>query len=196
MAGRRREPASAPIRLTDLNPAERRRSIALCGVTVVLSWVFIFGAYFLLPIGRESGLRAGFRLATDIALVGAILFWQTRRIARAMLPELRAIEALGIVIAAFLVAFSSIYLAMSHEAALTFTRNLDHVQALYFTVTIFSTVGFGDITPRTDPARLVVSAQMLLDLVLIGAVVRLLFNAARNRVGPVPDSSQRPSEVQ
>jgi voltage-gated potassium channel len=195
VAARRNDPATNPIRLADLTPGVRRRSIALCGITVVLSWVFIFGAYFLLPIGRESGLRAGVRLAADIALVGAILFWQTRRIARAMLPELRAIEALGIVIGVFLVAFSSIYLAMSHEAVTTFTRNLDHVRALYFTVTIFSTVGFGDITPRTDPARLVVSAQMLLDLVLIGAVVRLLLNAARNRVGTVPDSSQRASEA-
>ncbi len=195
VAGRRSEPATSPIRLADLTPAERRRSIAFCGITLVFSWVFIFGAYFLLPIGRESSVRAGVRLGADIALVGAVLFWQTRRIARAMLPELRAIEALGIVIGVFLVAFSSIYLSMSHEAGMTFTRNLDHVQALYFTVTIFSTVGFGDITPRTDPARLVVSAQMLFDLVLIGAVVRLLFNAARNRVGPVADSSQRASRV-
>jgi hypothetical protein len=148
--------------------------------------VFIFGAYFVLPIGHESAFRAAVRLGVDIALVGAILSWQLRRISRAMLPELRAFEALGIVIAVFLVAFSSIYLAMSHEGhhPPTFTRALDHVQALYFTVSVFSTVGFGDITPSTDAARLVVSAQMLLDLVIIGVVVRLLFNAARSRVTP------------
>ena len=150
----------------------------------MFSWVFIFGAYFALPIGRESGLRAGLRLAVDLALVSAVVLWQIRRISRAMLPELRAIEALGIVVGVFLVAFSSIYLAMSHEAATTFTQNLDHVRALYFTITVFSTVGFGDITPRTDPARLVVAAQMLLNLVIIGAVVRLLLDAARNRVVP------------
>ena len=45
-------------------------------------------------------------------------------------------------------------------------------------------MGFGDITPRTDAARLVVTAQMLLDLAIIGAVVRLIFNAARSRVAP------------
>ena len=83
-----------------------------------------------------------------------------------MLLELRAIEALGIIVAVFLVAFSAIYLAMSHESGTTFTLDLDHVQALYFTITVFSTVGFGDITPHTDAARLVVSAQMLLDLVI------------------------------
>jgi voltage-gated potassium channel len=126
--------------------------------------------------------------------VAAVVLWQVRRISRAVLPELRAIEALGIIIGVFLVAFSSIYLAMSHEAALTFTRKLDHVQALYFTITIFSTVGFGDITPRTDPSRLVVSVQMLLDLVLIGAVVRLLFSAARNRIAPGPTGATEARE--
>jgi len=171
------------MRLVDLEPAERRRAVVVCAATVVLSWVFIFGAYFALPIGRESGLRAVIRLGTDIALVGAVMSWQLRRISQALLPELRSIEGLGVIIAVFLVAFSSTYLAMSHQAATTFTMSLDHIQALYFTISIFSTVGFGDITPRTDAARLVVSVQMLLDLVIIGAVVRIIFSAARNRVG-------------
>ncbi len=47
---------------------------------------------------------------------------------------------------------------------------------------MFSTVGFGDITPRTDPARIVVSVQMILDLIIIGGVVRVLFNAAQTRL--------------
>ncbi len=156
----------------------------VCAASVVLAWVLIFGAYAALPIAHESGLRAFTRLGVDIALVGAVLAWQIRRIAAARLPELRAVEALGVVIALFLALFSSIYLAMSHESVKTFTQQLDHVRALYFTVSIFSTVGFGDITPRTDTARLVVSAQMLLDLAIIGAVVRLIFNAARSRVAP------------
>jgi voltage-gated potassium channel len=179
----RRASAVAAMRLVDLDPVARRRAVMVCAATVVLSWVFIFGAYFALPIGRESGLRALVRLGTDVALVGAVLSWQLRRISHAFLPELRSIEGLGVIIAVFLVAFSSTYLAMSHEAARTFTTSLDHIQALYFTISVFSTVGFGDITPRTDAARLVVSVQMLLDLFVIGAVVRIIFSAARNRVG-------------
>lgn len=160
--------------------------------TIVLAWVLIVGAFYLLPIGHESGLRAFLRLGADIALVGVVFAWQIRRIAVAELPELRAIEALGIVVAVFLVAFSAIYLAMSHESASTFTQPLDHTRALYLTITIFSTVGFGDITPRTDTARLVVSAQMLLDLVIIGAVVRLLFNAAKSRITPASTTASAP----
>jgi len=160
------------------------RSAAIIG----LSWVLIFGAYFALPIGRESGLRAVLRLGLDIALIGAVLAWQVKRISVAELPELRAVEALGIIIAVFLVAFSAIYLSLSHETPGTFTQTLDHARALYFTITVFSTVGFGDITPRTDASRLIAAAQMLLDLAIIGVVVRLLFNAAKSRVAPAEDS--------
>ena len=31
--------------------------------------------------------------------------------------------------------------------------------ALYFSVTVFSTVGFGEVTAKADPARLIVTAQ-------------------------------------
>jgi voltage-gated potassium channel len=153
----------------------------------VLCWVFLFGAFYVLPIGHESGVRTGVRLGVDVALIGAVFAWQIRRISVAALPELRAVEALGIVIALFLVLFSGIYLAMSHQEVRTFTQGLDQTRALYFTISVFSTVGFGDITPRTDAARLVVSAQMLLDLALIGAAVRLIFNAARSRITPTAD---------
>ena len=84
----------------------------------------------------------------------------------------------------FLAAFSGVYLAMANGNQATFTQSLDHTRALYFSISVFSTVGFGDITPRTNPARLVVSVQMLLDLVIIGAVVRTLLNAARSRITP------------
>ncbi len=178
-----RAPAS-PQRLADLDRPQQQRAVLRALVTVTLSWVLIVGAYYVLPIAHESATRTGVRLGVDLALVAAVFIWQFRRIGRAELPELRAIEALGIVIVVFLVLFSSVYLSMSHADALTFTQGLDPTRALYFTISIFSTVGFGDITPRTDQARLVVSTQMLLDFVIIGAAVRMLFNAARNRFDP------------
>jgi hypothetical protein len=70
-----------------------------------------------------------------------------------------------------------------------FTERLDHTRALYFTITVFSTVGFGDITPRADLARIIVSIQMLLDLVILGSVVRA---PAPQRRPDRPHSSARP----
>ena len=173
-----------PLRLADLDPAQRRRALAQSGAIIILVLVGLLGAYYLLPFDHLSGQRSVLRLSAVVALVVAVFVWQIRRISVAKFPELRAAEALGIVIAVFLVGFSIVYLSMSHENAHTFTQSLDHTRALYFTISIFSTVGFGDITAKTDTARLVVSAQMLLDLAIIGVVVRLIFTAARSRIAP------------
>jgi hypothetical protein len=170
------------LRLADLDPHQRRLAVLRAALTILVSWGLILGAFYELPFSHLSDAHSVLRLSVVAALVIAVLIWQVRRISTAELPELRAIEALGIVIAVFLVGFSIVYLSMSHNSGTTFTQVLDHTKALYFTVSVFSTVGFGDITPRTDGARLVVSAQMLLDLALIGAVVRLIFNVARTRV--------------
>jgi len=178
--GRRKRPPSTPVRLADLPKAQRRLAMLRSVAIIVLAWALILGAFFVLPIGHESGLRAVVRLGADVALIAALIAWQIRRISAAELPELRAAEALGIIVAVFLVAFSAIYLALSHDNSRTFTEDLSHARALYFTITVFSTVGFGDITPRTDAARLLVSAQMLLDLALIGAGVRLILNVAKS----------------
>ena len=58
---------------------------------------------------------------------------------------------------------------------------LTRTEALYFTVTVLSTVGFGDITPKTDVARIIVTIQMVLDLLVLGVVVRLILDTARRR---------------
>ncbi len=49
---------------------------------------------------------------------------------------------------------------MSANDPATFSEPLTKSGSLYFTVTVFSTVGFGDITPVTDTARLIVSVQI------------------------------------
>ena len=50
-------------------------------------------------------------------------------------------------------------------------------------MTTFATVGFGDITARTDTARLVVTAQMLFDLAFIGVLAKALFGKAHAVLG-------------
>ena len=49
-----------------------------------------------------------------------------------------------------------------------FSQPLSRTDAIYFTVTVFATVGFGDITAKTEAARLVVTGQMITDLIAIG----------------------------
>src|ERR1019366_1773091 len=59
--------------------------------------------------------------------------------------------------------------------------NAEHPQlrAVEAVVTVLTTTGFGDITPTTSGARVIVTVQMLLDLVLIGVVAKLIVGASR-----------------
>jgi voltage-gated potassium channel len=58
---------------------------------------------------------------------------------------------------------------------------MTRLDALYFTMATFATVGYGDITPVSEPARFVTLLQMIGGLVLIGVVARVLIGAARLR---------------
>ena len=46
-------------------------------------------------------------------------------------------------------------------------------------MTVFSTVGFGDITAKSETARVVLIIQMLADLALLGAGIRVLLSAVQ-----------------
>ena len=51
---------------------------------------------------------------------------------------------------------------------------------MYFSTTVFTTVGFGDITAKSEVARLVVTVQMWLDLVFLGLVLRVVTQAVQH----------------
>jgi len=61
---------------------------------------------------------------------------------------------------------------------------------------VFSTVGFGDITANSEAARLVVTGQMIADLVIIGIAVKVIVGAVKGRRKRQPreaGDSYRPS---
>jgi hypothetical protein len=85
---------------------------------------------------------------------------------------------------------------MSQAQPASFSEAMERTDALYFTVTVFATVGFGDISPVSDAARIVVTIQMIADLLLLGIVLRALLNAidrgrARQRADP-PQPTEQP----
>jgi voltage-gated potassium channel len=171
--------STAP-RWSELDRRQRRHEVTRTMTAVALTWAFLFGIYYLVPFTDRSSWQSLVRLVLAIAAFAVVLAWQARRVSRADLPGLRAVQALGGAVPLFLVVFAVFYLSLSQASTTHFSEPLNHTSALYLVVTVFSTVGFGDITPKGDLARIAVSIQMLLDLVVIGAVVRLLTTAAKS----------------
>ncbi|HET9649824.1 MAG TPA: potassium channel family protein [Microlunatus sp.] len=169
-------------RLGDLPRREQLAHIARAVLRVILVWAALILAYNLLPLDDISGQHPFVLVAAVLLVFTAVFVWSTLRVLKADLPQLRAVEAVGFNIPFFLTLFAIVYLVIDHTMPFSFSERLDHVAALYFTITVFATVGFGDITPVTSTARMVVSAQMVLNLVVLGVVVKILLGAARRGI--------------
>ena len=168
---------------TDPEPAARpeakppRRIIVQAVLRAVGSTAALVALYYLLPLDRSSTWVAVTMLAIGlVALVGLVTF-QVRWILRSRFPGLRGVEALATSIPLFLLLFASTYVVMAAISASNFSEPMTRTDALYFTVTVFATVGFGDITAKTEAARLVVTAQMIADLLVLGLGIRVILGA-------------------
>ena len=149
-----------------------RTTLQITGVTAALVAV-----YYLLPLDHSSTTAAVTMLAAGLVVLIGLVALQLRWIARSPFPRLRAAEALATSLPLFLLLFAATYLFLSATSARNFGERLTHTDALYFTVTVFATVGFGDITPKSEAARLVVTGQMVLDLLILGIGARIILGA-------------------
>ena len=75
--------------------------------------------------------------------------------------EYRNPRALSVMVTAMIVTFAMVYVTMSSGNPSNFNVPLEKISALYFTMTILSTTGFGDITASSDAAMIAVMAQMV-----------------------------------
>ncbi|MEY9968392.1 hypothetical protein ABIA33_006476 [Streptacidiphilus sp. MAP12-16] len=179
----------------NLPRAKRRRLAARALLRPLLSSTGLVALYFVLPMGERPTADSVFRLTVGLLAVVLLIAFQARSIARSPFPRMRAIESLATSVPLFLLIFSTAYFLMERNQTNAFSQHLTRLDALYFTVTVFSSVGFGDIVPRSEPARIVTMVQMLGDLLLVGVAVRILLGAVqvglqrRTGSGPHGDGS-------
>ncbi len=151
-------------------------------VRFVVIFTAVIAIYYLLPLQPGSagiGLVGVLSFVLAFVFFAVVLWWQLRQVLRADYPALRAVEGVAVVVPFFLCVFASIYVLMSEADSANFTESLTRTSALYFSIVVFGTVGFGDIAPVTDNARLVVGGQILCDLVFLAVVLRLFMLALR-----------------
>ena len=169
----------SPTSLEDLDRRQQRKVVTRSAVRILVSVVVLFALYAVLPAADRTGIGTLLELLVGLVILGALLAWQVLKIMGAEHPELRAAEALATAVPVVLIVFAFTYLSLSHVQPRSFSEPLNHVRAIYFVITVISTVGFGDIIPKTDAAMIVVSFQIMLDLVLLVGIVRAVFFAAQ-----------------
>jgi voltage-gated potassium channel len=166
----------------------RQRRLLLLGTVLksLLTTTVLVTLYYVLPMNRGFDAHTVLLLTVYLVVFVVVLTFRVRGLFRSRYPGLRAVETLALVVPLYLLLFATTYFLAERADAGYFSEPLTRSSALYFSVTVFSTVGFGDIVPKTDPARLVVTGQMLLDVILLGFGVRVFVgavNLARERRG-------------
>ena len=149
-----------------------RALLRAAGSTIVLVAI-----YYLLPLNHSARWAAITMLVIGLVLLIALVTFQVRSIIASPFPGLRALEALATSIPLFLLLFASTYVVLAAISASNFSQPMTRTNALYFTVTVFATVGFGDITAKTETARLVVNGQMIIGLIILGLGARVILGA-------------------
>ncbi len=179
-----------------LRPSRRELVWAIIGVAVrlVIGFFVITFMLTLVPDAPDGRMIA----PAAVALVGIVIYIvisrrELRRITRSKFPTLMAAESIVLLAALFLAVFAMVYVAISLFDTNAFTEPLNAFSSFYFALTVLATVGFGDITPVTTPARAVTMVQMALDLVFVGILIRLVSTATRKGLAGRSTTSADPS---
>ena len=136
----------------ELPPAPPRRLIIAALLRGLVVTTVLVVLYYVLPLDRPLDAGTAVRLLIGLLVFAGATVWQVRAVVGSRYPGLRAAEALGLIIPLYLLLFASTYFLMERASAANFTQPLTRTDALYFSVTVFTTVGFGDITAKSETA--------------------------------------------
>jgi hypothetical protein len=165
--------------------------------------VLLLVLYYSLPLDRAFNASTIALLVLGLSAFAGLITAQVFQIVRSTHPRLRAMTALATSIPLFLVLFASAYYVLAHADSGAFNESLSRTDSLYFTVTVFTTVGFGDIVPKLAEARVLVTLQMIGDLIVIGVIGRVVIGAvgqglqrrASETAAPVVPAQQTSSDA-
>jgi len=161
-----------------VDPAGRR---AILGTLIrsAASVILLVAVYYAAPLDRPLNRRTGLLFAAALLLFAVLLAIQVRGILKAERPRLRAVRALTVGIPMLIVLFAATYSTVDAQQPGAFSESLSRTDGLYFTVTVFATVGFGDITPVTQLARVLVTLQMIVGLLTVGLIAKVVLGAVQ-----------------
>ncbi|MFC8923891.1 potassium channel family protein [Cellulosimicrobium sp. NPDC057127] len=148
-------------------------------VLTLVSAAACLTVYYGVPLPRDGdpGPAQLVVFVAGLVLLCAVLTVQVRRQVRAgHEPSVRVQSVVGLLLP--LVAFfAATYYVMADDFVGIATRT----DALYFAVVTLGTVGYGDVHPTGELAKVVTMVQIVLDLLVVGVLVSVATGRVRAR---------------
>ncbi len=157
----------------------RHRSGWLVAETFVLAVIGTV-VYYVLPIPSHAMRTASWVVVFGVgmAVLGFLILLAIRRLLRERAEERARGLILLMCLAVLFFSYTDVILALEPgQFAGLHTRT----DAIYFTISTLSTVGFGDIHAAGQAARAAVTVQIVFNLVFIGAAASVITGMFRTR---------------
>jgi voltage-gated potassium channel len=139
-------------------------------------------AYFILPFryARNEPLTFAKLIASLVAMVMVVYLFRlnVRHSQRVGQSRYLRIQWLLTALYTLVLGCAIVYAWFGTEMTGQMDGVDNRTDALYFSVTVVSTVGFGDIHAVGNAARLFVTAHMLFNLIYLGTALRVITQAA------------------
>jgi hypothetical protein len=178
----------------DADPREIRLQAFGSILRVGLVTAVLGTLYAVAPLDEEPDRSVVVQIIVALLIFAVVMTLQIVAVLRSPYPRLRALEAVAVSGLLLMLLFASAYVVMDRADHTSFTEPLNRVDSIYFTVTIFATVGFGDIAAASQAARALVTLQMVVDLVLIGLIAKVLLGAVQRRRQSLTSDLHRDSD--
>ena len=159
---------------------------------VMLACLLLVLAYFVVPVEPDpNGLRLVLRSLGTLALVLTVAWLVTsqvrRQLAAAAAPtgaeQIGALIRLVVALVAGLLAFALGDYVIARSRPGQFAGLETRIDALYFSLTTLTTVGYGDVHAAGQVARVAVCVQMVFSIGVIATGVSLVVKQLSQRRG-------------
>ncbi|MFF9643754.1 potassium channel family protein [Kitasatospora aureofaciens] len=152
------------------------------GAWLLCAFTLLMVGYFTLPLEWFGDRRPVLSWLVFAGALGGMTWLMVVKIVGVMLGTAkRPVTWLAFLIFVAMTIFSASYYAMGRHKA-DFAGLETRLDALYFTVVTMSTVGYGDITPVSQTARLVVVLQIGYNFVFLAAAAGTASRAVRSGI--------------
>jgi len=146
--------------------------------STTLFLVLLTTGYYIVPLRFDwsDSWTIGRLLVSLLALVllGVVFRYQIARTNQVLPLRFRRIQWLLTALYTLVLLFALLYAFTAAWAPSQFEAIHDRTDALYFSVTLVATVGFGDIHPTGTVGQLMATVHMLFNLIYLGTALRLL----------------------
>jgi voltage-gated potassium channel len=158
-------------------PGSGRKRVLINLATSLGAVVACTVVYYLLPVDRfglVGTVNAVVAFAVGLAAVSSLILFQVRRFRIGGARHGSSIAGVAAALYLAVLFFAAVYFGLARQDPGSIASLRTKTDALYYSLTITSTVGFGDVHPVSQLARAVASVQMAFNIGFLAVAVAVV----------------------